>query len=111
MCGYSGFSVATNVASDEILLDTAALGYSWTTQFVDICEIRILVSWSWHSRHAFSNQANLDWSSTNITLDFDGDNFIGSSDIEHAVKLLTQNELNHDEIESVWEKVRSLKLA
>jgi hypothetical protein len=40
-----------------------------------------------------------------LTPDFDGDNFIGSSDIEHAVKLLTQNELNHDEIEAVWEKV------
>lgn len=38
-------------------------------------------------------------------LDFDGDNFIGSSDIEHAVKLLTQNELNHEEIELIWEKV------
>jgi len=38
-------------------------------------------------------------------VDFDGDNFIGSSDIEHAVKLLTQNELNHEEIELVWEKV------
>ena len=37
--------------------------------------------------------------------DFDGDDFIGSSDIEHAVKLLTQNELNNEEIESVWEKV------
>ena len=39
--------------------------------------------------------------------DFDGDNFVGSSDIEHAVKLLTQNELAMDEIESIWEKVRS----
>ena len=38
--------------------------------------------------------------------DFDGDNFVGSSDIEHAVKLLTQNELAMDEIESIWEKVR-----
>ena len=37
--------------------------------------------------------------------DFDGDGFIGASDIENAVKLLTQNELNHEEIESVWEKV------
>ncbi len=41
----------------------------------------------------------------NFVADFDGDNFIGSSDIEHTVKLLTQNELNHEEIESVWEKV------
>ena len=32
---------------------------------------------------------------------------MGSSDIEHAVKLLTQNELAMDEIESIWEKVRS----
>ena len=39
--------------------------------------------------------------------DFDGDNFVGSTDIEHAVKLLTQNELAMDEIESIWEKVRS----
>ena len=39
--------------------------------------------------------------------DFDGDNFVGSSDIENAVKLLTQNELGMDEIESIWEKVRS----
>ena len=39
--------------------------------------------------------------------DFDGDYFVGSSDIEHAVKLLTQNELAMDEIESIWEKVRS----
>ncbi len=38
--------------------------------------------------------------------DFDGDNFIGAADIEHAVKLLTQNELAADEIESIWEKVR-----
>ena len=38
-------------------------------------------------------------------LDFDGDGFIGASDIENAVKSLTQNELNHDEIESIWEKV------
>ena len=40
-------------------------------------------------------------------IDFDGDGFIGASDIENAVKLLTQDELNHDEIESVWEKVSS----
>ena len=38
-------------------------------------------------------------------IDFDGDGFIGATDIENAVKLLTQNELNHEEIESVWEKV------
>ena len=37
--------------------------------------------------------------------DFDADGFIGSTDIENAVKLLTQNELSHDEIQSVWEKV------
>ena len=37
--------------------------------------------------------------------DFDGDGYIGASDIENAVKLLTQNELNHEEIESIWEKV------
>ena len=43
--------------------------------------------------------------------DFDGDNFVGSSDIEHAVKLLTQNELAMDEIESIWEKVRSGEIA
>ncbi len=36
--------------------------------------------------------------------DFDGDNFVGTSDIEHAVKLLTQNEMALDEIESIWEK-------
>ena len=30
---------------------------------------------------------------------------MGSSDIEHAVKLLMQNELAMDEIESFWEKV------
>ena len=35
---------------------------------------------------------------------------MGSSDIEHAVKLLTQNELAMDEIESIWEKVRSGKI-
>ena len=35
----------------------------------------------------------------------DGDGFIGTNDIEHSVKLLTQNELNIDEIQSVWEKV------
>ena len=39
--------------------------------------------------------------------DFDGDNFVGSSDIENAVKLLTQNELAMDEIEAIWEKVRT----
>ena len=37
--------------------------------------------------------------------DFDGDGFLGPSDIENAVKSLTQNELKHDEIESIWEKV------
>ena len=37
--------------------------------------------------------------------DMDGDGFIGTTDIEHALKLLTQNELNMDEIQSVWEKV------
>lgn len=37
--------------------------------------------------------------------DFDGDNFVNSGDIEQAVKLLTQNELAMDEIESIWEKV------
>lgn len=36
--------------------------------------------------------------------DFDGDNFVGPSDIEHAVQLLTQNELAIDEMESIWEK-------
>ena len=40
-----------------------------------------------------------------LVSDFDGDGFIGATDIENAVKLLTQNELNHEEIESVWEKV------
>ena len=35
---------------------------------------------------------------------------MGSSDIEHAVKLLTQNELAMDEIESIWEKVRSSEI-
>ncbi len=40
--------------------------------------------------------------------DFDGDNFISAGDIENAVKLLTQNEMGSDEIESIWEKV-SLK--
>ena len=35
---------------------------------------------------------------------------MGSSDIEHAVKLLTQNELAMDEIESIWEKVRNSKI-
>ena len=38
-------------------------------------------------------------------IDFDGDGFIGASDIENVVKLLTQSELNHEDIESVWEKV------
>ena len=37
--------------------------------------------------------------------DFDGDGYIGASDIENVVKLLTQNELTHEEIESIWEKV------
>ena len=37
--------------------------------------------------------------------DFDGDGFLSPSDIENAVKSLTQNELNHDEIESIWQKV------
>ena len=45
------------------------------------------------------------FSSKIYLLDFDGDGFIGASDIENAVKSLTQNELNHDEIESIWEKV------
>ena len=38
----------------------------------------------------------------------DGDGFIGTSDIEHALKLLTQNELNMEEIQSVWEKVNNI---
>ena len=41
----------------------------------------------------------------NYFSDFDGDGYIGASDIENVVKLLTQNELTHEEIESVWEKV------
>ena len=45
------------------------------------------------------------YSSKLLVSDFDGDGFIGATDIENAVKLLTQNELNHEEIESVWEKV------
>jgi hypothetical protein len=40
----------------------------------------------------------------------DGDGFIGTTDIEHALKLLTQNELNMDEIQSVWEKVRTIPI-
>eukprot|EP00095_Tigriopus_kingsejongensis_P003779 maker-scaffold155_size301336-snap-gene-0.12 protein:Tk03779 transcript:maker-scaffold155_size301336-snap-gene-0.12-mRNA-1 annotation:"predicted protein" len=40
-----------------------------------------------------------------LIYDFDGDTFVGPSDIEHAVKLLTQNELGTEEIESIWEKV------
>ena len=36
----------------------------------------------------------------------DGDGYIGTTDIEHALKLLTQNELSMDEIQCVWEKVR-----
>ena len=36
----------------------------------------------------------------------DGDGYIGTADIEHALKLLTQNELSMDEIQCVWEKVR-----
>ena len=39
-----------------------------------------------------------------MSIDMDGDGFIGAYDIEHAVKLLTQNELNMEEIQSVWEK-------
>ena len=35
----------------------------------------------------------------------DGDGYIGTTDIEHALKLLTQNELSMDEIQCVWEKV------
>ena len=41
-----------------------------------------------------------------LIVDMDGDGFIGTTDIEHALKLLTQNELNMDEIQSVWEKVK-----
>ena len=44
------------------------------------------------------------------TLDMDGDGFIGTSDIEHALKLLTQNELNMEEIQSVWEKVNNVNI-
>ena len=54
----------------------------------------------------------LHWSQVYFS-DFDGDGYIGASDIENVVKLLTQNELTHEEIESVWEKVeywKSLKL-
>ena len=40
----------------------------------------------------------------------DGDGFIGTSDIEHALKLLTQNELNMEEIQSVWEKVNNVNI-
>ena len=39
----------------------------------------------------------------------DGDGFIGTTDIEHALKLLTQNELSMDEIQCVWEKVNLVK--
>ena len=39
-------------------------------------------------------------------IDADGDNYIGSSDIENTTKLLTQNELNIDEINAITEKVR-----
>ena len=41
-----------------------------------------------------------------IPIDADGDNYIGSSDIENTTKLLTQNELNIDEINAITEKVR-----
>ena len=52
---------------------------------------------------------NLEWNEfiSSIFADFDGDNFVGASDIENAVKLLTQNELSLDEIESIWEKVKA----
>ena len=44
-----------------------------------------------------------------IYIDIDGDGYIGITDIEHALKLLTQNELNMEEIQSVWEKVNRHK--
>ena len=42
---------------------------------------------------------------TLFSIDMDGDGYIGTTDIEHALKLLTQNELNMAEIQSVSEKV------
>ena len=44
-----------------------------------------------------------------VLTDMDGDGFIGTTDIEHALKLLTQNELSMDEIQCVWEKVHLVK--
>ena len=41
-----------------------------------------------------------------VLIDMDGDGYIGTTDIEHALKLLTQNELSMDEIQCVWEKVQ-----
>ena len=56
---------------------------------------KLLLSFVFHDHADFAT----------IISDFDGDNFVGPSDIEHAVQLLTQNELAIDEMESIWEKV------
>jgi len=42
---------------------------------------------------------------TIVSPDFDGDGFIDAADIAGAVKLLTQNELSSEEVESIHGKV------
>ena len=45
------------------------------------------------------------WNSCNSFSDSDGDNYIGTIDIENTAKLLTQNELSLEEIAAITDKV------